>query len=97
MEDLLNTLLPLLTGGGSAAVIAVLIGVIGLLLYERIQTSKQIKSLTEQMLSLSATSSEAQMTMMREIIDKYNLGMMSTSQAITELKLVLAAIQGRLH
>lgn len=93
MENIAKVLISLITGDGpTSAVIAVLLLVIGFLVWERIQMSKQLNATIKQ--TLEAKDSEKQIIL--DIVEKYHQGNLTMVQAINELKVVLAAIQGRL-
>lgn len=92
MEGILKSLIPILVDGGSAAVIAVLILVIGFLVWDRVQLLKRLSESLKQTLD----AKEAEKQVILEIIEKYHQGNLTMVQAINEIKVVLAAIQGRL-
>lgn len=92
MEGIVKTLIPFLVDGGSAAVIAVLVLVIGFLVWDRIQLLKRLSESLKQTLD----AKEAEKQVILEIIEKYHQGNLTMVQAINEIKVVLAAIQGRL-
>lgn len=92
MEGILKSLIPILVDGGSSAVIAVLILVIGFLVWDRVQLLKRLSESLKQTLD----AKEAEKQVILEIIEKYHQGNLTMVQAINEIKVVLAAIQGRL-
>lgn len=93
MEGLIKLLLPLLTNGGGAAVIAILIAVVAMLVYDRIRMIKELSKSLQQTLD----AKEAEKAVILEIVEKYHQGNLTMVQAINEIKLVLAAIQSRIH
>lgn len=92
MEGIAKALIPFLTEGGTAAVIAILVLVVGFLIYDRVQL---LKRLTES-LQQTMNAKEAEKQVILEIVEKYHQGNLTMVQAINEIKVVLAAIQGRL-
>lgn len=92
MGDLFKELYPLLSDGGSAAVIALLLAAVGALLYDRIQILKELSKSLQQTLD----AKEAEKAVILEIVEKYHQGNLTMVQAINEIKLVLAAIQSRI-
>lgn len=92
MEGIAKALIPFLTEGGTAAVIAVLVLVVGFLIYDRVQLLKRLSESLKQTLD----AKEAEKQVILEIVEKYHQGNLTMVQAINEIKVVLAAIQGRL-
>jgi len=92
MEGVIQSLITLMTDGGAAAVIAVLLLVVGFLVYDRIQLLNRLSESLKQTLD----AKEAEKQVILEIIEKYHQGNLTMVQAINEIKVVLAAIQGRL-
>jgi len=92
MEGIVKVLIPFLTDGGTAAVIAILILVVGFLVYDRVQLLKRLSESLKQTLD----AKEAEKQVILEIVEKYHQGNLTMVQAINEIKVVLAAIQGRL-
>lgn len=92
MEGLIKSLIPLIADGGSSAVIALLLLIVGFLVWDRIQLLKRLSESLKQTLD----AKEAEKQVILEIIEKYHRGNLTMVQAINEIKVVLAAIQGRL-
>lgn len=92
MEGIVKSLIPMITDGGPAAVIAVLLLCVGLLIWDRIQLLKRLAESLQQTMD----AKEAEKQVILEIIEKYHKGNLTMVQAINEIKVVLAAIQGRL-
>lgn len=92
MEGIAKALIPFLTEGGTAAVIAVLVLVVGFLIYDRVQLLKRLSESLKQTLD----AKEAEKQVILEIVEKYHQGNLTMVQAINEIKVVLAAIQGRI-
>lgn len=92
MDKVFDAIFPAMLEGGSGAVIAVLIGVVALLVFERMRMNKRIEEVAAQ--ALEAKDVEKRTVM--EILEKYHQGNMTMVQALNEIKVVLAAIQGRL-
>lgn len=92
MEGILKSLIPLITDGGASAVIALLLLVVGFLVWDRIQLLKRLSESLKQTLD----AKEAEKQVILEIIEKYHQGNLTMVQAINEIRVVLAAIQGRL-
>lgn len=92
MEGILKVLIPLITEGGASAVIALLMAVVGFLVWDRIQLLKRLSESLKQTLD----AKEAEKQVILEIIEKYHQGNLTMVQAINDIKVVLAAIQGRL-
>ena len=92
MEGTIQVLIALITDGGTSAVIALLISAVGFLVWDRIQLLKRLSESLKQTLD----AKEAEKQVILEIIEKYHQGNLTMVQAINEIKVVLAAIQGRL-
>lgn len=92
MEGILHTLVQLVTSGGTPAVIALLLLAIGFLVYDRIQLLKRLSESLKQTLD----AKEAEKEVILQIVEKYHQGNLTIVQAINEIRVVLAAIQGRL-
>ena len=92
MEGIAKALIPFLTEGGTAAVIAILVLVVGFLIYDRVQLLKRLSESLKQTLD----AKEAEKQVILDIVEKYHQGNLTMVQAINEIKVVLAAIQGRL-
>lgn len=84
-EGLIDKLVTGVITGGSGAMISLLILIIGFLIWERV---KMVQELKERVTENRDT--------LLEIIDKYHDGQLSIIDAINEIKIVLAKIEGRL-
>ena len=78
-----------ITQGGSAAVIIMMAGVVGVLLWDRKQLLKSIEETTQRVYEAKDSETE----MLKEIIDKYHRGNVNLIQALNEIKIVLVTIQ----
>jgi len=93
MIDLLKSLATMLAEGGSAAIVAILLVVIVAVVIDRTRIYKQLTKSLQQTLE----AKEAEKTVILAIVDKYHQGNLTMVQAINEIKLVLAAIQGKIQ
>lgn len=78
-----------ITQGGSAAVIIMMAGVVGVLLWDRKQLLKSIEDTTQRVYDAKDSETE----MLKEIVDKYHRGNVDLIQALNEIKIVLVTIQ----
>lgn len=74
--------------GGMAAVIAVLIGAVSVLVWERLRLLHRIEELTTQIIE----GKKEEMEKVREIIDLYYHGNINLVTTLTEIKAVLSNI-----
>lgn len=81
MDAAIQLLVTITQSGGPAALIAVLILIIGFLFYERTRLLKEVEKKDEKL---------------EKIIDDYYKGNMTISEAFNSLKLVLYEIKGKL-
>lgn len=79
--DLLNSLLQSIVTGGTGGVIAIFIGIIGLLIWDRKKLLESIDKKDERI---------------EKILDDYHKGTITTVEAINSLNIVLAEIKGKL-
>ena len=79
METVIQLLVGVTQAGGPAALIGVLVLIIGFLFYERTRLLKEVEKKDEKL---------------EKIIDDYYKGNMTISEAFTSLKLVLYEIKG---
>jgi hypothetical protein len=84
-DSLLEKLVDLVLSGGAGGVVALLLLAVGFLIWERVKMVQELKEKT----------AENRDTLL-EIIDKYHDGQLSIIEAINEIKIVLAKIEGRL-
>lgn len=92
MEGIFKALIPALVDGGAAAVVALLLLVVAFLIWDRVQLLKRLSESLKQTMD----AKEAEKQVILEIIEKYHQGNLTMVQAINDIKVVLAAIQGRL-
>ena len=78
-----------LTQGGTAAVIMILMGVVGVLMWDRKHLLKNIEGTTQKVYDAKDSETE----MLKEIVDKYHRGNVDLIQALNEIKIVLVTIQ----
>jgi len=86
-----TTLLQFLTQGGTAAVIALLFAVVGLLIWDRKRIIDSLNETTQRV--YDAKDSEARS--IKEIVDRYHKGNVDLVQALNEIKVVLITIQAK--
>ena len=84
-ESLIEKLVTTVLSGGAAGIVSLLLLIVGFLIWERVKMMKELNDRTK----------ENRDTLL-EVIDKYHEGHMSIIEAINEIKLVLAKIEGRL-
>lgn len=87
--DLAKYLIQNVIEGGGGAIISILLGVIGALLYDRRSITKSLNELTEK----SFQQRDIEASNIREIIEKYHQGNLNLVQALNEIKIVLVALQ----
>ena len=92
MDSIIKSLVNLVVNGGVTAIIALLMLCIGYLVWDRRQLTKQLAESIQQTLA----AKEAEKQVILEIVEKYHQGNLTMVQAINEIRVVLAAIQGRL-
>lgn len=80
-----------LSHGGIASIMAVLIGAVGVLLWERVRLLNRIEELTIQIID----SKKEEVESIREIIDMYHQGNINLVTTLTGIKGVLANIHPR--
>lgn len=81
MEDIVKMLLTAVTEGGPGAIIALLLGFIGILIWDRRRLVQEI---------------EKKDTKLEKIIDDYYQGHITITEALNGLRIVLAEIKGKL-
>lgn len=84
-----KVILEFVTQGGHASVIAILIGVIAALLWERRVLAKLLTDTTQKVYDAKDNESRS----IREIIDRYHKGNLDLVQALNEIKIVLITLQ----
>lgn len=81
MDDIFKMLVTAVMNGGPGAIIALLIGLIGLLLWDRRNLVAKI---------------DAKDAKLEKIIDDYHKGNLTIAEALNGLRIVLAEIKGKL-
>jgi F0F1-type ATP synthase membrane subunit b/b' len=81
MEGILQTLLTALLAGGPGAIIAILVGIIAFLMWERKKLVEAIDKKEEKI---------------EKIIDDYYKGYLTLTEALNGLKMVLMEMKGKL-
>lgn len=87
--DFASIFLHFIAQGGGAAVIALLFGVVGLLIWDRKHLTKQIEDTTQKVYEAKDSETKS----IKEIVDRYHQGSLDLVQALNEIKVVLTAIQ----
>lgn len=87
--DFLKIVFEFVAQGGSAAIISLLLGLVALLIYDRIKLTKTITTTTQ--LVYNAKDSETQS--IKEIVERYYQGNLDLVNALNEIKMVLITIQ----
>lgn len=87
--DFANTILQFLTAGGSVAVIALLVGIVALLVWDRQQLVKNIAETTQRVYDAKDSETKS----IKEIVNRYHQGNLDLVQALNEIKIVLVSIQ----
>jgi uncharacterized protein YccT (UPF0319 family) len=94
--SLVKTLLDFLTQGGSSAVIVVISCVIALLIWDRKSLIKSLEKNQDKLVTVQnqvVEAKEKEIQTIKEIIEKYHNGTLTTIQALNEIKIVLTTIQ----
>ena len=81
MEAIITTILTTIIGGGPGAIVAILIGIIGFLLWDRRNLTKNIKEKEDKF---------------DKIVQDYHSGQITITEAITSLKMILIEIKSAL-
>jgi hypothetical protein len=84
-------LLQYVTQGGAAAVIALLFGVVGLLVWDRKRLIETLNQTTQRVYDAKDSETKS----IKEIVDRYHKGNVDLVQALNEIKVVLVTIQAR--
>lgn len=87
--DLFEYILPLISQGGSAAVITLLLAIVAVLIWDRKHLTRELLKTTQMV--YSAKDSETRS--IKEIVNRYHKGNVDLVQALTEIKAVLTSIQ----
>ena len=86
-------LLPLISQGGSAAVITILLAIVAVLIWDRKNITRDLIKTTQKV--YDAKDSETRS--IKEIVNRYHKGNLDLVQALTEIKTVLVTIQNERH
>lgn len=84
-----DIILKYLAQGGSAAVIAILAVIVGILIQDRKTLVKELNDAIEKVYQAKDSETKS----IKEIIDRYHAGNLDLIQALTEIKVVLTVIQ----
>lgn len=90
--DLAKLFLEYLTQGGSAAIIVILLGVTGMLIWDRRDLVKIVSDTTQKVYD----AKDAEKKVILEIVDKYYQGNTTVGQTLSEIKMVLQIIQSKI-
>lgn len=90
--DILKLFVEYLTQGGSAAIIVLLIGFLGFLVWDRKDLVKIVAETTQKVYD----AKDAEKKVILEIVDKYYQGNTTVGQTLSEIKMVLQIIQSKI-
>ena len=89
--DVIKVVVSSIIAGGNGAVVAILVSIIGLLVWDRRALVKSISDTTQKVFDAKDSESKS----IREIVDRYHQGNLDLIQALNEIKLVLMTIQSK--
>ena len=89
--DVIKVVVSSIIAGGNGAVVAILVSIIGLLVWDRRALVKSISDTTQKVFDAKDSESKS----IREIVDRYHQGNLDLIQALNEIKLVLMTIQNK--
>lgn len=89
--EFITLFLQYVTQGGAAAVIALLFGVVGLLVWDRKRLIETLNQTTQRVYDAKDSETKS----IKEIVDRYHKGNVDLVQALNEIKVVLVTIQAR--
>lgn len=92
MEQIAKIFVEYLTHGGTAAIIVLLLGIIGYFVWDRKELVKIISDTTQKVYD----AKDAEKKVILEIVDKYYQGNTTVSQTLAEIKMVLQIIQSKI-
>ena len=95
-EALVTQIIKAVLSGGPVAVIALLIGAIAYLIWEKRATQKSNQEALEKMARVFAEKVNEERQDLISIIDRYQEGHINLLQAINEIKVLIATISGKL-
>lgn len=87
--DFAHTILEYLTGGGPAAIVALLFAAIAVLVWDRKVLAKELSDTHQKVYDAKDSETKS----IKEIVDKYHKGNLDLVQALNEIKIVLVTIQ----
>lgn len=96
LAAMIDKLVTVILGGGPGAVIAFLLGTIIYLIYEKQQLNKKYAEIVEKIQLHNDEASEAERKEYLDVINRYHQGQLNTLDAIQQLHILLARIEGRL-
>ena len=96
LAALFEKLVSAIISGGPSGVIAILIAIIIYLVYEKIQIQRKYNDLITKIEAVRDEASKEQEDEYIDIINRYHQGQVKTLEAIQQLHIVLARIEGRL-
>jgi len=85
MERLIQDLLLAILAGGPSAIIALLLGFIGYLIWDRLKLIQSMKD-----------NGAQYRTSLENVLEKYHQGQIGLIEAFNEIKLILAKLEGKL-
>lgn len=95
-ESIVIQLIKAILSGGPIAIIALLMSMIGYLVWEKRATTKSNKEALEKMAQAFAEKVKEEREDLIDIIDRYQEGHINLLQAINEIKVLIATISGKL-
>ena len=84
-----TTILQLITQGGSAAVISILLTIVFVLVWDRKTLVKELTETTQKVYDAKDSETKS----IKEIVERYHQGNLDLIQALNEIKIVLVTIQ----
>lgn len=84
-----TTILQLITQGGSAAVISILLTIVFVLIWDRKTLVKELNDTTQKVYDAKDSETKS----IKEIVERYHQGNLDLIQALNEIKIVLVTIQ----
>lgn len=87
--DFVSTIIQFIASGGPSAIIAILVGVIAFLVWER----KKLVSTVNDTFQLVYDTKDSESKSIKDIIERYHTGNVNLVQALNEIKIVLTSIQ----
>jgi uncharacterized membrane protein YqgA involved in biofilm formation len=94
--EIVTKLINVIVNGGSSSIIAILLLAIGYLVYEKIQLERKHREILDKLEKIMTENHDSDSRALLDIIDRYHAGQMSVVDAIQQLHVLLARIDGRL-